>query len=81
MTSGEDNCQLYMSLTGWAGGYRATTKGCNSPVLGNVQAWSLNGGEVTLLSGSGEPVIRLTAADKTRLNGKTTAGETVMIFR
>ncbi len=81
VTSGNENCQLFMSLTGWAGGYRAITKGCSSPILADVQAWILNGEEIALLSGRGDTVIRLKASGKTRLNGKTSDGKSVMVFR
>ena len=30
ITSGGDSCQLFMTLTSWTGGYRASTRGCNS---------------------------------------------------
>jgi len=81
VTSGSDNCQLFMSLTGWAGGYRAVTKGCSSPVLANVQAWTLKGEEIDLLGGSGDIIVRLRAAEKTRLNGETDGGQSVIVFR
>lgn len=81
VTSGNDNCQLFMSLTGWAGGYRAVTKGCSSPVLADVQAWTLNGEEIDLLSGRGDTIVRLRAAEKTRLNGETDRGQGVIVFR
>ena len=81
VTAGNDNCQLFMSLTGWAGGYRATTRGCSANPLVAVQAWSLNGEEVALLNGSGETVVRLIAAEKTRLNGRTGDGLGVLVFR
>ena len=81
VTSGNDNCQLFMSLTGWSGGYRAITKGCSAPVLAGVEAWSINGEEIALLGGDGDPVVRLTAAEKTRLNGKTSDGQGIIVFR
>ena len=61
VAAGSDSCELFMSLTGWAGGYRATTKGCASSVLASVQAWNLNEREIILISGKGETVASLAA--------------------
>lgn len=81
VTSGNDNCELFMSLTSWSGGYRAITKGCSAPDLAAVQAWSLHGQEIALLGRSGDAVVRLTATEKTRLNGKTDDGQSILVFR
>lgn len=81
VAAGSDNCELFMSLTGWAGGYRATTKGCASAVLTNVQAWNVEGREVILVSGNGETVARLYATAVQRFNGQTQDGIGITIFR
>ncbi len=81
VAAGSDTCELFMSLTGWAGGYRATTKGCSTALLANVQAWNLNEQEVILLNGGGETVARLFAATKIRFNGQTEDGIGVTVFR
>jgi len=81
VAAGSDSCELFMSLTGWAGGYRATTKGCASAVLTGVQAWNLNDREIVLISGGGETVARLYATTKTRFNGQTQDGIGITVFR
>lgn len=81
VAAGSDNCELFMSLTGWAGGYRATTKGCASAVLTNVQAWNVEDREVILVSGNAETVARLYATAKDRFNGQTNDGIGITIFR
>lgn len=81
VAAGSDNCELFMSLTGWAGGYRATTKGCASAVLTGVQAWNVEGREVILVSGNGETVARLYATAVQRFNGQTQDGIGITIFR
>lgn len=64
-----DNCQLFMSLTSWAGGYRATTRGCATPTLQGVSAWNLENNRVTLLDDSGGQVAQLSATSKTQFSG------------
>jgi hypothetical protein len=81
VAAGSDSCELFMSLTGWAGGYRATTKGCASSVLTSVQAWNLNEREIVLISGKGETVASLYATSKTRFNGQTGDGIGITVFR
>lgn len=81
VAAGSDNCELFMSLTGWAGGYRATTKGCASVVLTSVQAWNVENREVILISGNGETVARLYATASERFNGQTEDGIGITVFR
>ncbi len=81
VASATDTCQLFMSLTTWSGGYRATTRGCASETLQGVSAWNLEGQQVSLLNDSGNTVARLTAASKTQFNGQTVAGEAVSVSR
>jgi hypothetical protein len=81
VASASDTCQLFMSLTTWSGGYRATTRGCGSETLQGVSAWNLEGQQVSLLNDSGSTVARLTAASKTQFNGQTTGGEAVSVSR
>ncbi len=81
VASQSDTCQLFMSLTTWSGGYRATTRGCTSETLQGISAWNLEGQQVTLLNDSGSTVARLTAASKTQFNGQMTTGEAVSVSR
>ncbi len=36
ITSGNDSCQLFMTLTSWTGGYRASTRGCTTNLLKSI---------------------------------------------
>ena len=59
ISSGTDSCQLFMTLTTWTGGYRASTRGCNGTLLKSISAWNLQGAEVVLSGQGGAPVARL----------------------
>src|SRR5262249_18254847 len=43
IASGGDSCQLFMTLTSWTGGYRASTRGCSNGTLKSISAWNLEG--------------------------------------
>ncbi|SEQ84529.1 Protease inhibitor Inh [Faunimonas pinastri] len=81
LSSAGDSCQLFMSLTTWSGGYRATTRGCNGPALKGVSAWSLDGKQVRLIDDQGATVARLYASSKTQFSGETQAGAPVSFAR
>ncbi|MGQ7793914.1 AprI/Inh family metalloprotease inhibitor [Faunimonas sp. B44] len=81
VSSGGSSCQLFMSLTSWSGGYRATTRGCSAPALQGVSAWNLEGRQVTLVDQSGATVARLYPSSKTQFNGQTSGGAAVSFSR
>jgi hypothetical protein len=82
VSSGGQTCQLFMSLTQWTGGYRASTRGCSDPTLAGISAWDLNGGTVTLKGGDGgAPVATLAAASATNFNGTTVGGAPISVTR
>jgi hypothetical protein len=81
LASGGDSCQLFMSLTTWSGGDRATTRGCNTEALKGVSAWNLEGSQVMLLNDSGGTVARLSPTSKTQFNGLTQGGGPVSVSR
>ena len=76
-----DRCQLFMSLTTWSGGYRATTKGCGSSSLQAISAWNLTGQQISLFDSGGAQVALLYAATKTRFEGQTEKGTGISVFR
>lgn len=53
-------CPLSLTETPWEGGYRASTRSCQSDALTSVSSWRLEGQEVILYSG-GTIVARLYA--------------------
>lgn len=82
ISSGGETCQLFMSLTQWTGGYRASTRGCNSPTLAGISAWDLADNTVTLKSGEGGgTVATLAATEQTRFNGATSEGAAITVSR
>jgi hypothetical protein len=81
IASGGENCQLFMSLTTWSGGYRANTRGCASDELKSIGAWDLNGKEIVLKDASGDPIARLYASATTQFSGQSTSGRGVRVFR
>lgn len=70
ITSSGDSCQLFMTLTSWTGGYRASTRGCTSDLLKSISAWNLQGSEVVLAGQGGSPVARLASAGPNRFDGQ-----------
>lgn len=82
ISSGGETCQLFMSLTQWTGGYRASTRGCSSPELAGISAWDLSGSTVTLKSGEGgTQVASVVATDPQRFSGSTAAGTPITVSR
>jgi hypothetical protein len=81
IVSSGDSCQLFMTLTSWTGGYRASTRGCNSDVLKSISAWNLNGAQVVLAGNGGSPVATLAASGSTRFDGQTGQGAAVSFYR
>lgn len=79
--SGGERCQLFMVLTGWSGGYRASTRGCQSPELKGVSAWDLAGKEITLKDSATAPVAQLYATEPGRFNGRLSTGVAVSVYR
>ncbi len=76
-----DSCQLFMTLTTWAGGYRASTRGCTNAALQTISAWNMEGGQVQLLNDAGSTIARLYPASKTQFNGQTEGGGPVTVSR
>jgi hypothetical protein len=76
-----DSCQLFMTLTSWTGGYRASTRGCTSAELNSISAWNLNGSQVVLAGQGGSPVATLQSAGGTRFDGQTAGGGPVSFYR
>jgi hypothetical protein len=76
-----DSCQLFMTLTTWAGGYRASTRGCATAPLQTISAWNMEGHQIQLLNDSGGTVARLYASSKTQFAGQSEGGGPVSVVR
>ncbi|MDQ0314199.1 AprI/Inh family metalloprotease inhibitor [Amorphus orientalis] len=81
VTSAGETCQLFMTLTTWTGGYRASTRGCEGDELSTVSAWDLSGKQITLKNGEGGNVATLLATEENRFNGATVAGRAISVYR
>ncbi len=81
ISSGSDNCQLFITLTSWSGGYRASSKGCNSAELQRISAWDVSGKQVFLKSGDGAVVATLTNAGQEKFAGTTAAKQAISLSR
>jgi hypothetical protein len=80
ITSAGDSCQLFMTLTSWTGGYRASTRGCTSEMLKSISAWNLQGSEVVLAGQGGAPLARLASSGNNRFDGQA-SGQVVSFYR
>lgn len=76
-----DSCQLFMTLTTWAGGYRASTRGCTNASLQTISAWNMEGGQVQLLNDAGTTIARLYPSSKTQFSGQTAGGGPISVSR
>ncbi|MEJ0011113.1 MAG: AprI/Inh family metalloprotease inhibitor [Bauldia sp.] len=80
ITSGNDSCQLFMTLTSWTGGYRASTRGCTTNLLKSISAWNLQGSNVVLAGAAGAPVVTLASSGNNRFDGQAN-GQGVTFYR
>jgi len=80
ISSSGDSCQLFMTLTTWTGGYRASTRGCSNGVLKSISAWNLDGKQVVLAGTGGAPVARLSSSGNNRFDGRTEGGASPVTF-
>ena len=78
ITANGDSCQLFMTLTSWTGGYRASTRGCNSDLLKSISAWNLSGNQVILAGRGGTPLAHLQSSGNNRFDG-TADGQTAAV--
>jgi hypothetical protein len=82
LASGGETCQLFMSLTQWTGGYRASTRGCSGEALAGISAWELDGTTVTLKGGEdATPVASVVATAPQQFSGATTGGAQITVSR
>ncbi len=80
IASSGDSCQLFMTLTSWTGGYRASTRGCSNGTLKSISAWNLDGKQVILAGTGGAPVARLSSAGNNRFDGHAEGGGASVTF-
>ncbi|MEQ8698752.1 MAG: AprI/Inh family metalloprotease inhibitor [Bauldia litoralis] len=81
IASSGESCQLFMTLTSWTGGYRASTRGCSSDMLKSISAWNLQGSQVVLAGQGGTPIARLQSSGGSRFDGSAEGGGAVSFYR
>ncbi|MCT4656203.1 MAG: protease inhibitor Inh/omp19 family protein [Cohaesibacter sp.] len=82
LASGAEQCKLNVNLTSWSGGYRASTRGCQSSELQRINAWNLNGPQVVLLAEDGSTMAKLYSTSAGRFDGQILSdGRAVSFFR
>lgn len=79
-TSGT-NCQIFLALTKWSGGYRAASRGCSAAAISDVQAWDVKGKQVVLVDSSGSTAATLFRSADTRYDGSTKTGGAISFTR
>lgn len=82
LASGAEQCRLNVNLTNWTGGYRASSRGCQSSNLQRINAWKLVGNQVVLLAEDGATeLVRLNSTSPSRFDGQSSSGQAVSVFR
>ncbi len=81
VSSGGVQCQIFLALTKWSGGYRAATRGCAVAALSDVQAWDVKGKQVVLVNSSGTTAARLYRSADARYDGSTATGGAISFSR
>lgn len=77
--SGSD-CDLFLSMTKWTGGYRAATRNC-SGMPSNISAWDVKGNQVILSDNIGNQLAAVQAAGHNHYQGTTTSGQSISLGR
>jgi len=81
VSTGGSNCQIFLALTKWSGGYRAASRGCTAAALKDVQAWDVKGKQVVLVTSSGGTAATLFRSSNERFDGSTTSGGSISFSR
>ncbi|WP_083507658.1 protease inhibitor Inh/omp19 family protein [Aureimonas frigidaquae] len=80
VSAGGGNCQIFMALTQWTGGYRAASRGCPGQVA-DVSAWDVSGSQVVLKDNTGNTVATLNNSGGSRFEGTTSGGTQISLYR
>ena len=81
VSTGGSNCQIFLALTQWSGGYRAASRGCSAAAISDVQAWDVKGSQVVLVNSSGSTAATLFKSTESRYDGSTTGGGAISFSR
>lgn len=81
VSTGGTNCQIFLALTKWSGGYRAASRGCSAASISDVQAWDVKDKQVVLVDSSGSTAATLFRSGETRYDGSTKTGGAISFVR
>ena len=81
VATGGSNCQIFLALTKWSGGYRAASRGCSAAAIKDVQAWDVKGKQVVLVNSTGSTAATLFRSSESRYDGSTTGGGAISFSR
>ena len=81
IASSGDSCQLFMTLTSWTGGYRASTRGCASEQLKSISAWNLERQAGRPRRQGGRRWRTLSSSGGNRFDGQIAGGGPVTFYR
>lgn len=75
------SCPAFVTLTGWNGGFRASTRNCSDPELSKVGAWNIENNQVVLKDINGAPLAVMNRTGATRFDGQFSDGTPVSLVR
>ncbi|MCB1475020.1 MAG: AprI/Inh family metalloprotease inhibitor [Rhodobiaceae bacterium] len=75
------SCPAFVTLTGWNGGFRASTRNCTDPDLSKVGAWNIENNQVVLKDINGAPLAVMNRTGATRFDGQFSDGTPVSLVR
>lgn len=78
--SGGSSCQMYLTLTKYGDSSRGGTRRCSNE-LANMRSWDLSGRQVVIYDDTGNTIARLYPTGDQRLDGQTTNGAPVSVYR
>lgn len=81
VSTGGTNCQIFLALTKWSGGFRAASRGCSAASISDVQAWDVKGKQVVLVDSSGGTAATLFKSTDSRYDGSTSGGGAISFSR
>lgn len=80
ISTGGSNCDVFLALTQWTGGYRAASRGCANQAS-TISAWDVTGNQVVLNDANGSRFAGLFKTGEQRFEGTTSTGETISLSR
>ena len=81
VASGATNCQIFLALTRWQGGFRAAQRGCSGSDISGVQSWDVKDNRVVLNDGNGTQVATLSKTGDEAFSGSTQGGGGISFSR